>query len=299
MTDRPFRCGFIAVAGRPNVGKSTLVNALVGHKVSIVSPRPQTTRQRILGILDTEAAQLVFVDTPGIHAGGKRALNRRMNRAASSAVTDADLVLLVLEAMVWREQDEWVLRQCVQSGRPLGVVINKLDTLTASTQLLPYLDHLRDKAAFQFMVPVSARKQDNLRELVRVVTQALPESPALFPVGQVTDQSDAARAAELIREQMMRALQQELPYSAAVQIEEFAQQEKLLRIGATLWVEREGQKAIVIGKGGAMLKQIGHDARMELQKLFGKKVYLRLWVKVRENWADSEPALRQLGIEDR
>jgi GTPase len=298
MSDNAFHCGFIAIAGRPNVGKSTLINALVGHKVSIVSPKPQTTRHRVLGIRNTDTTQLIFVDTPGIHEGGKRVLNRRMNRSAANAIADADLVLLMVEALRWTEQDDWVLRQCVQAGRPLGVIINKIDTLQGRTQLLPYLQGLQDKAKFIFMVPISARNHDNLEELEQLVAKQLPESPALFPREQVTDQAQTARAAEFIREQLMLALQQEVPYSVAVQIDEFTDEAKLLRIGATIWVEREGQKAIVIGHDGALLKKVGRGARLELQKIFGKKIFLRLWVKVRENWADDERALRQFGIED-
>lgn len=298
MSDEIFHCGFVAVAGRPNVGKSTLINALVGRKVSIVSPKPQTTRHRVLGIRNTDAAQVIFVDTPGIHSGGKRVLNRRMNRSAVTAVADADLVLLMVEALRWTEQDEWALRQCVQAGRPLGAIVNKMDTLRSSTQLLPYLESLKEKAEFVFMVPVSAQQCDNLEELEHLVVQHLPESPALYPREQITDQGQAARAAEFVREQLMLMLQQEVPYSVAVQVDEFTDETKLLRIGATIWVEREGQKAIVIGHEGGLLRKIGRGARLELQKAFGKKVFLRLWVKVRENWADDERALRQLGIED-
>lgn len=298
MTEPPFHCGFIAVAGRPNVGKSTLINALVGHKISIVSPKPQTTRQRVLGIRNTGAAQLIFIDTPGIHAGGKRILNRRMNRSASSAVSDADLVLLVVEALRWDEQDQRVLRQCVQSGRLLGLVINKTDTLRDTARLLPYLQDLQGRAEFGFMVPVSARHDDNLTELERLLVQHLPESPPLFPREQITDQDQRVRAAELVREQLILALQQELPYSVAVQVDEFKREEKLLRISATIWVERDGQKAIVIGHNGDMLKHVGREARLELQKAFVCKVFLQLWVKVRENWSDDEHALRQFGIED-
>ncbi|HET7395966.1 MAG TPA: GTPase Era [Gammaproteobacteria bacterium] len=298
MSDNAFRCGFIAIAGRPNVGKSTLINALVGHKVSIVSPKPQTTRHRVLGIHNTDTSQLIFVDTPGIHDGGKRVLNRRMNRSAANAISDADMVLLMVEALRWTEQDDWVLRQCVQTKRPLGVIVNKIDTLQSSTQLLPYLQALQSKAEFIFMVPVSARDHDNLEELEQLVTQQLPESPALYPREQVTDQTQTARAAEFIREQLMLALQQEVPYSIAVQVDEFVDEAKLLRISATIWVEREGQKAIVIGHDGALLKKVGRGARLELQKIFGKKIFLQLWVKVRENWADDERSLRQFGIED-
>jgi GTP-binding protein Era len=187
----------------------------------------------------------------------------------------------MVEALRWTEQDDWVLRQCVQTKRPLGVIVNKIDTLQSSTQLLPYLQALQSKAEFIFMVPVSARDHDNLEELEQLVTQQLPESPALYPREQVTDQTQTARAAEFIREQLMLALQQEVPYSIAVQVDEFVDEAKLLRISATIWVEREGQKAIVIGHDGALLKKVGRGARLELQKIFGKKIFLQLWVKVR------------------
>lgn len=298
MNASGFRCGFVALAGRPNVGKSTLINALVGDKISIVSPKPQTTRGRVLGILNTEHAQLIFVDTPGIHPGGKRVLNRRMNRAAASAIADADLVLLMVDAAQWREQDDQILKRCVGSGRPVGLLINKIDALENRNQLLPLLKSMDDKAKFIFMIPISARSKDNLVELVAQIEKHLPESVPLFPIGQITDQTQAARAGEYVREQLMLLLQQEIPYSIAVQVDEFREEPKLLRIGATIWVEREGQKAIVIGRQGSMLKKIGRHARLELQKAFGKKVFLQLWVKVRENWADDERALRQLGIED-
>jgi GTP-binding protein Era len=252
----------------------------------------------VLGIHNTDTSQLIFVDTPGIHDGGKRVLNRRMNRSAANAISDADMVLLMVEALRWTEQDDWVLRQCVQTKRPLGVIVNKIDTLQSSTQLLPYLQALQSKAEFIFMVPVSARDHDNLEELEQLVTQQLPESPALYPREQVTDQTQTARAAEFIREQLMLALQQEVPYSIAVQVDEFVDEAKLLRISATIWVEREGQKAIVIGHDGALLKKVGRGARLELQKIFGKKIFLQLWVKVRENWADDERSLREFGIED-
>jgi GTP-binding protein Era len=298
MSNEAFRCGFVAIAGRPNVGKSTLVNALVGHKISIVSPKPQTTRQRVLGLRNTESAQLVFVDTPGIHGGGKRMLNRSMNRSASSAIFDADVIVLVVEALRWTDQDERVLSQCLRAECPLGVVINKIDTLRGRTRLLPFIQSLQHKAKFEFIVPVSAERGENLAELERVLMEHLPESPPLFPHEQITDQPEIMRAGEMVREQLMRVLQQEVPYSTAVQIDEFKEERGLLRIAATIWVEREGQKAIVIGNNGLQLKKIGQEARMEMQRAFGKKVFLQLWVKVRENWADDERALRQLGLDD-
>ncbi|MDE2091671.1 MAG: GTPase Era [Gammaproteobacteria bacterium] len=296
MPEEPFRCGFIAVVGRPNVGKSTLINALVGHKISIVTPKPQTTRQRVLGIHTTPRAQYIFVDTPGMHTGGRRVLNRQMNRTALHAMEAADVVLLVVEALQWSGEDQQALTQCMAMRRPLGLVVNKIDKAKPRTVLLPYLENLQSQAAFAFVLPLAATSGENLAELEKVLHGLLPESPVLFPAEQITDQAETARAAEFVREQLMQMLAKELPYSIAVQVEEFKHEGKLLRIGAVIWVERESQKAIVIGRGGQLLKAVGHAARLELQQEFGCKVFLRLWVKMRDDWADDEIALRSLGL---
>ena len=298
MADTHFRAGFIAVAGRPNVGKSTLVNALVGRKVSIVTPKPQTTRRRVLGVKTTPTVQFIFVDTPGLHVGEKRALNRAMNRTAVAAAGEADLCLLVVEALEWREEDELALKRLAGLGRPLGLVVNKADKAKPREKLLPYLHEMLARHDFAFMVPVSALKQDNLAELEKLLAERLPESPMLFPAEQVTDQDDALRASEFVREQLILALREEVPYSVAVTIDELTLDGQMLRITATVWVEREGQKAIVIGQGGGLLKQVGRDARLQMEREFGRKVFLRLWVKVRENWADDERALATLGFEE-
>lgn len=298
MSDTHFRAGFIAVAGRPNVGKSTLVNSLVGRKVSIVTPKPQTTRRRVLGVKTTPTVQFIFVDTPGMHTGEKRALNRAMNRTAVAAAGEADLCLLVVEALEWREEDALALKRLAGLGRPLGLVVNKADIAKPREKLLPYLQEMLARHDFAFMVPVSALKQDNLAELEKLLAERLPESPMLFPVEQVTDQDDALRASEFVREQLILALREEVPYSVAVTIDEFKLDGQMLRITATVWVEREGQKAIVIGQGGGLLKQVGRDARLQMEREFGRKVFLRLWVKVRENWADDERALATLGFEE-
>ena len=297
MAERGFRAGFIAVAGRPNVGKSTLMNALVGRKVSIVTSKPQTTRRRILGIKTTQDVQFVFVDTPGLHSGEKRAINRIMNRTAVAAAGEADLCLLVVEALQWGDEDTMALQRLASLGRPLGLVVSKVDKVKPRDRLLPFLQEIETKHDFAFVVPVSAVKDDNLVGLERLMAKQLPESPLLFPKEQLTDQEDMGRASEFVREQLIIALREEVPYSIAVQIEEFIMDGTMLRVTATIWVEREGQKAIVIGQGGALLKQVGRAARLEMERELGHKVFLRMWVKVRENWADDERALATLGFE--
>jgi len=297
MAEQAFRAGFIAVAGRPNVGKSKLMNALVGRKVSIVTPKPQTTRRRVLGVKTLPDAQLIFVDTPGLHSGEKRAINRSMNRAAVAAAGEADLCLFVVEALQWGEDDEQALKRLVSLERPIGLVVNKLDKARPRERLLPFMQEMQGRHDFLFMVPVSAYKAENLGELERLLKEHLPESPMLFPADQVTDQDDALRSSEFVREQLIIALREEVPYSVAVQVDECVLDGAMLRVTATIWVEREGQKAIVIGQGGTLLKQVGKAARLEMEREFGRKVFLRMWVKVRENWADDERALATLGFE--
>lgn len=297
MADTGFRAGFIAVAGRPNVGKSTLVNALVGRKISIVTSKPQTTRRRILGIKTTQDVQFIFVDTPGLHTGEKRAINRVMNRTAVAAASEADLCLLVVEALQWGEEDTMALERLAMLGRPLGLVVSKVDKVTPRDRMLPFLEEVETKHDFVFVVPVSSTKNDNLIGLERLMAKQLPESPLLFPKEQVTDQEDMGRASEFVREQLIIALREEVPYSVAVQIEEFILDGSMLRITATILVEREGQKAIVIGQGGTLLKEVGKAARLVMEREFGRKVFLRLWVKVKENWTDDERALATLGFE--
>jgi len=296
MTD--FRSGFVALAGRPNVGKSRLLNALVGHKLSIVTPRPQTTRHRLIGLAQLPDAQIAFVDTPGLHLGPRRALNRAMNRTAAAAVGDSDLVLFVVEALKWTDEDELALGRIAASGHEVVAVVNKVDRVRPRERLLPYLAQLAARHAFREIVPVSASKGDNLDDLRRVIVAALPLGAAMFPLDQLTDRTETFRIAETIREKLTLELVEELPYGVAVEIEQIVVEEDGRKaVSAVIWVDRAGQKPIVIGAEGGRLKRIGRSARLELNRLLGERFHLTLWVKVREDWADDARALRQLGVE--
>ena len=293
-----FRSGFVALVGRPNVGKSTLLNAFVGQKLSIVTPRPQTTRNRVIGLLQLPDAQIAFVDTPGLHLGQKRALNRAMNRTAAAALGDADLALLVLEALRWTDEDELVLERIRDTHRPVIAVVNKVDRVHPRERLLPYIAQLAARHEFRHIVPISARRGSNLDDLKRVIVAELPLGEAMFPADQVTDRSRDFRIAETIREKLTLELVEELPYGIAVEIEQIETREDgQLRVAAVIWVDREGHKPIVIGADGSRLKRIGRAARLELNHLLGGRFHLTLWVKVREDWADDVRALQQLGLE--
>ena len=292
-----FHCGFAALIGRPNVGKSTLLNALVGSKLSIVTPRPQTTRHRVLGLVNLPQAQIAFVDTPGLHHHGSRALNRSMNRAAAAAAVDADLVLFVVEALRFTDEDELALARAVQSGRPIVAVVNKVDKVADKARLLPYLAELSGRHAFVDVVPVSAQNPADAPRLAALIARHLPVSPPLFPPDQQTDRDESFRIAEVIREKLTLELNQEVPYGIAVEIEGIGEEDGQRVVSAVIWVDRAGQKPIVIGPRGARLKRVGMAARRELNQLLGQRLHLVLWVKVREDWADSAQALRQLGLE--
>jgi GTP-binding protein Era len=293
-----FRCGYVALVGRPNVGKSTLMNRILGQKLSIVTAKPQTTRQRIAGIKTTAQGQVIYIDTPGIHLAARRALNRYMNRIAQASLNDVDLVLFLIEAGHWTRQDEHVARTLAAVGVPVVLVINKIDLVVDKSELLRFVAEKVGADRFQDVLMVAARNGDGVTDLELKVMQYLPFSRPFYDEDQFTDRSERFLAAELIREQLMQRLHQELPYALTVEIEEFKRSDKLLRIGAIIWVEREGQKQIVIGKGGKVLKQVGSGARQELQELLGEKVFLRLWVKVSRDWSDSERALRQFGYDE-
>ncbi len=299
MTDPSgdFRCGFAALVGRPNVGKSTLLNALVGQKLSIVTPRPQTTRHRIVGLVQMPNAQIAFVDTPGLHSQARRALNKAMNRTAAAALEDADLVVFVVEALVWNAEDELVLKRIARAGRPVLVAVNKVDRVKPRERLLPYLADLDRRHGFLALVPVSALKEKNLDYLRASIAAHLPVSAPLFPDGELTDRGLQFRIAEMIREKLTLELNQEVPYGIAVEVEKLAEEDGQLNVDAAIWVDREGQKPIVIGAKGERLKRVGTSARLALNGLLGRRLHINLWVKVRENWADNARALRELGLE--
>jgi len=293
-----YRCGFAAIVGRPNVGKSTLLNALLKRKISIVSPKPQTTRHRILGIVTRPRAQIVFVDTPGIHTDERRVMNRYMNRSARTSLADADVTLFMVEALRWMDEDQRILETLKDNGRPIIALVNKVDKIYPKDRLLPYIGELTRRADFKEVIPMSGLKSINIDQLFDTVTSYLPLSPPHYPEDQVTDRSERFLAAEIIREKLTWRLRQELPYGLAVEIERFeVSEDDKITIGAIIWVERTGQKAIVIGQGGLGLKEVGRAARLELVHLLLKPVHLELWVKVKDNWSDSEAALRQLGYD--
>ncbi len=302
MSQTPYRCGSVAVIGRPNVGKSTLTNALVGAKVSIVSSRPQTTRHRLLGIASFPDGQIVLVDTPGLHREQGRfkasAMSRVMNRAARGALEGVDAALLVIEAGRWDEEDTLAYNVLHDAGVPVVLVVNKVDRLKDKSVLLPFLAEVADGREFAAVHPLSALKRKGLEALTKDVLALLPENEPMFGEDEITDRSQRFLAGELVREQLMRQLGEELPYATTVEIERFAEDGRLLRIGAVIWVEREGQKAIVIGKGGTRLKDIGAKARQSMERLFGAKVFLETWVRVREGWSDDAAALKAFGYDD-
>ena len=298
MSERSdYRCGLVAVVGRPNVGKSTLINALMGRKVSIVTAKPQTTRHRILAVHTDANAQIVFVDTPGIHRKAGKAMNRLMNRTASNALTDADVVLFVSDAGQWTEEDDNVVKRLCRSNAPVIALLNKMDKVRPREALLDNIALMNARYEFAEIVPASALKGDNLEQLMAVLPDYLPRSPALFPAETVTDRGDDFHAAEIIREKLTLNLHQELPYGLTVQIERLIREADGIVINAVIWVERDSQKGIVIGKRGAVLKKVGRAARLEIVDALGAPVHLELWVKVKSNWADSEQDLASLGYE--
>jgi len=292
------RCGYIALVGRPNVGKSTLLNRLIGQKISITSRRPQTTRHRIIGIKTLANAQLVYVDTPGLHGYSGRAMNRHMNRTASMAIRDVDVVVFLVEGLRWTPDDDLVLTELERLDCPVILAVNKVDLIADKEILLPGLQALSDRRDFTQIIPLSARRGDNVAELESCVESLLPVGAPFFPDDQVTDRSERFLVAERIREKLFRKLTKELPYGLSVEVEHFRRERYTLHIHALIWVERQSQKSIVIGKQGAVLREVGQQARIEIEKMLESKVNLKLWVKVKEGWADDERALKSLGYSD-
>lgn len=296
-TDSPtdFRSGYVAIIGRPNVGKSTLLNRIIGQKISITADKPQTTRHQILGVKTDEQAQAVYVDTPGMHTTGKRAINRYMNRAASSIITDVDVIVFVVQAMKWTNEDQAVLDKVRQSKLPVILAVNKVDWIEDKPRLFPFLQDMQSRYDFSAIVPISATKGDNVDELEKLIIDRLPIGIPFYPEDQVTDRSVRFLVAEIVREKLVRELGDELPYQSTVEIESFKEENNLVRIHALISVETKGQKAIIIGKKGERLKSIASNARRDIENLLEKKVFLQMWVKVRQGWSDDEQALQSLG----
>lgn len=293
------KCGLVAIVGRPNVGKSTLINALLGQKVSITSRKAQTTRHRILGIDTDGDCQTIYVDTPGLHIEEKRAINRLMNRSASSSINDVEMVIFVVEGTHWNEDDEMVLSKFEHLKCPVILAVNKIDNVEDKELLLPHLGELGKRYNFKHILPMSAKKGDNIEKIRQWSQEILPESEFYFPEDYITDRSSRFMASEIVREKLMRFLGDELPYSVTVEIEQFKQQANgMLHINALILVERDGQKRMVIGNKGEKIKAISMQSRLDMEELFDAKVFLEVWVKVKAGWSDDMRALHSLGYSD-
>ncbi|HEB78425.1 MAG TPA: GTPase Era [Methylothermaceae bacterium] len=292
------KTGYVALIGRPNVGKSTLLNRLLGQKLSIVSRKPQTTRHRILGIKTTGDAQILYLDTPGIHQEASRALNRYLNRAAAAALAGVDVIVWLIDGKGFRGDDPLVLEKLKAVDVPVILAINKVDKVKDKKALLPLIDEARQRYPFAEIIPISALRGDNVEALEQAIIQYLPEGPPIYPPDQITDKPERFFAAEIIREKLLHYLGDEVPHRLTVEIEQFREEQDLITIYAIIWVERESQKPIVIGRKGELLKKVGQQARLELEEFLGRHVYLNLWVKVKKGWSDDERLLRQLGYAD-
>lgn len=292
------RCGYVAIVGRPNVGKSTLLNHILGQKLCITSRKPQTTRHTLLGIKTDDDLQMIFVDTPGIHTNQERAINRVMNRSAASVISDVDVLIFVVDRFEWSEADEYVAKYLSNSKVPVIVAVNKVDMIEDKEALLPHLKFLETKVNAADFIPLSALKNTNLDQLQDKIRAYMPERMHVFPEDQITDRSERFLAAEIVREKIMRQLGAEVPYQVTVEIEEFRAEKKVTHISALILVERDGQKKIIIGTNGDRIKKIGEQARADIESLLDCKVMLRTWVKVRSGWSDDERALRSLGYMD-
>lgn len=294
----PTWCGYVAIMGRPNVGKSTLLNKILGQKLSITSRKPQTTRHQMIGVKTVGERQAIYVDTPGLHIQEKRALNRYMNKAARRALRDVNVVIFVVDSTKWKEEDQLVFDLLSHLTCPIILAVNKVDTVLEKEILLPYLKTLSDKKSFTEIIPISAKSGTNVDVLERKIFSLLPKSPHYFPENQITDKTIRFRVAEIIREKLTRMLGKEIPYAITIELESFKDEERLCTIHAVILVERDGQKPIIIGKQGERLKEIGIRSRVDLEQLLNKKVHLRLWVKVKGSWSDDERALISLGYVD-
>ncbi|OAI13715.1 GTPase Era [Methylomonas koyamae] len=291
-------CGYVALIGRPNVGKSTLMNHLLGQKLSITSRKPQTTRHRILGIKTTAAGQAIFMDTPGMHQDEKKVLNRYLNKTADSTLLGVDVVVWLLDGLYWHEYDEKIFKKLERAGLPVILVVNKVDKIKEKDAVLRFFAEAQAKYPFRRILPVSALRNTNLDLLEQQIMALLPEAEPIYPEDQITDRPERFFAAEIIREKLTRRLGDELPYALTVEIERYEEYPELCKIYAAILVERDSQKSIVIGKQGEMLKKVGSEARADIEKLIGQKVYLQLWVKVKKGWSDNERALQSLGFTD-
>ncbi len=292
------RCGYVAIVGRPNVGKSTLLNHILGQKLSITSRKPQTTRHNVLGIKTEGHVQAIYVDTPGLHLQHAKAINRYMNKAATTALRDVDVVIFVVDRLHWNDEDDMVVHRLQNLSCPIIVAVNKVDKLEDKETLLPYLSTLSEKFQPAAIVPLSALRGTNLEGLESEVEKFLPEAGHFFPEDQLTDRSSRFLAAEIVREKITRQLGDELPYQMTVEIEEFSHEGNIIHINALILVERDGQKRILIGEKGSKIKQIGEQSRIDMENLFDCKVMLRTWVKIKSGWSDDERALRSLGYDD-
>lgn len=290
--------GFVAIVGRPNVGKSTLLNHILGKKLSITSKKPQTTRHRILGIKTTGDVQVVYVDTPGLHTQEKQAMNRYLNRAARTSMQDVNVIVFVVDVTTWAPDDDWILEQLKATGAPVILAVNKIDKLSNRSELLPYLEAASKKFDFHSIIPLSAKNGDQVPELEQQTIDCLPEDAHYFDPDQFTDRSDRFIATEILREKLTRMLGEELPYAITVTLDAFEEEEGLIKIAAIIWVEKDSQKAIVIGKGGERIKDISTKARIDMEVYFEKRVFLKTWVKVKSGWSDDERALGALGYNE-
>jgi GTPase len=291
-------CGTVALIGRPNVGKSTLMNHLLGQKISITSRKPQTTRHRILGINTTTAGQAIYMDTPGMHEGENRALNRYLNRTADTTLLGVDVVVWIIDGLMWHDYDDIIFKKLEQAGLPVILAVNKIDKIKNRDTVLAFFEAAQKRYPFTHILPISALKRTNLEQFESVLMAMLPEADLIYPADQITDRPERFLCAEIVREKLTRRLGDELPYSITVEIEKFEELPTISKIYAVIWVERLSQKSIVIGAQGEMLKSIGSDARKDIEKLLDQKVYLQLWVKVKKGWSDNERALQSLGFND-